>query len=309
MLGVVVLILAIAIIILFWNIFSMGRNLISSYTEKYEDGVEIDFNTADELRNILRTKYYGITQVKLLTTTSLEVYTSNGKYFLYIEDERLKAEFPDIPIGLSRISSLIFTLTATKKMKQAKEIGDILELVNSSEPTIIEFERHQNDTVILKVKNYTKALYVSIIAIVLVFVGFAIYDNVDTFDSDENDAGYDYFQIGDTISFSQDDFGEFELTFTDYGTDSHKYSNDVYTYIEYEVENTGEESVYFNDGEIECYADGYSVNNEYVIDGDYNNNLSLAAGRKVTAKVYFEVDIDEVDSLQLEYADAIWVIK
>lgn len=115
-----------------------------------------------------------------------------------------------------------------------------------------------------------------------------------------------YFHIGDTISFVQNDSATFNLTFTSFGT-GEEYGK-TYTYIEYVAENTGNEEIYFNDGDIDCYADNYSVNNAYVINGEYNNNFYLSPGRKVSSKIYFDVDINAVRSLQLEFANGIWSI-
>lgn len=312
--GVIAIILMVAIIVLCWNIFSKGRYLIVKYMEKYQDGVVTDFNNADELRDILKTKCYGVTQIKILTTYSLEVCTNHGKHILYLEDGRLKGEFPDIPLGISRIRTLFFTFTATKKMQQAKELSDILECAKSGEATLVEFEKHQNDTAILKVKKYTKMLYISLVAIVLIFVGLAIFNNTDTVDGDdyitgdEYDLESDYYQIGETISFSQYGVPMYELTFTDYGT-GQKYDGSGYTYIEYELENIGSESVYFYESDVKCYADGYSVGVYFGGPNDNNNNYGISPGRKSVGRIDFEVDIEEVDSLQLEYADALWVIK
>lgn len=140
-----------------------------------------------------------------------------------------------------------------------------------------------------------------IVAIILIIISIFIAPSTEE--------EYNNYQFGlmDTIPLTQDNSGEFELTFTDYGTvDTY---DDICTYIEYKVVNTGSESIYFNDAEIHCYADGYSTNSAYVYNGDYNNNVTLSPGRSVVAKIYFDVNVNDVESLQLEYADAIWNIK
>lgn len=147
-----------------------------------------------------------------------------------------------------------------------------------------------------------------VVYVVLWGVG-ELYNN-----SDDNSSSNNYFHIGDTISFTQDGSKEFELTFTDCGTwldlnYSNIYYSETYTYVEYIVQNTGDESIYFNDSDIKCYADGYAVNAAYVYDGDYNDNITLSPGRKASAKIYFDVNVDNVDSLEVEFADAICIIK
>lgn len=153
-----------------------------------------------------------------------------------------------------------------------------------------------------EVSTGKKSTILVVLAIVLAILAVIFAPETEEVNEEE------YFSLGDTVSMIQNDGqGEFTLTFTEYGT-VEEYG-EISTYIEYRVENVGSESIYFNDAEIYCYADGYSVNTDYVINGNYNNNVDLSPGRSVVGEIYFDVDYNLVDSLQLEYADAIWNIK
>lgn len=253
--GVTAIVLMVAIIVLCWNIFAKSGNLIANYAEKYEEGVETDFNNADELKNVLKTKCYGITEIKILTTSSLEVYTNNGKHIIYLEDGRLKAEFPDIPLGISRIRTFIFTFTAAKKIQQAKDLSDILECAKSQESTLSEFEKHQNDTSISKIKKYSKLLYVSVIALIVIFVGFAIYDGMGNSESTDFVDVLQTMELVDTGYTHKEAFHEF-------------FENPKWEYFESEdgrniVEFTGECEYWGEYGEFTLQYEMYENEDSY----------------------------------------------
>lgn len=119
--------------------------------------------------------------------------------------------------------------------------------------------------------------------------------------------------VGDTISFNQGDFQTYDFTVTEIGTGYKNlfslYDIEPYLYVKYEVENTCSSIIYFNDYDILCYADGYSVDNIYVADRNYNTTYELSPGRKVQAEITFDTNPDAVNSLELERANVTWVLK
>lgn len=304
MIGIIVVLLMLAIIIAYGYIFLKGRDVVTYYESNCNNSATF-VNSIEELKDIIMSKGVShIQTVNILNDTSAEIVGEYGNYKFYIQENVLKAIFPNIPLGIGRISSLVFILRINSIINRSKEIANIFKILNQENEIFSQEEKIKNEGIVSKLKVYSKIFIGAIVATVLIFAIAAVSENNNEKDYADNK----YYYIGETVSMIQNDGeGEFELTFINCGT-VEEYGK-VSTYIEYEVKNIGDTDIYFNDKEIECYADGYSVNADFVINGNYNNNVTLSSGRNVTAEIYFDVNINNVESLQLEYADAIWVIK
>lgn len=123
------------------------------------------------------------------------------------------------------------------------------------------------------------------------------------------DFSSDYYDINQIISFDQESGGSFDFVFTQFG--KMQEAGTTYTYFDYEVENTGNSSIFFSEADIYCYADSYNVSCGYPFNGGDGSvgTFELSANRKATGRVFFKTDIDAVQTLELEYYDATWLIK
>ncbi|MCI5937369.1 MAG: DUF4352 domain-containing protein [Eubacterium sp.] len=169
-----------------------------------------------------------------------------------------------------------------------------------------------------------------IIAIVAVVVVFAIASGGDD-DSDEvakktgqveteqtsSDAKEDNkseseekseFKVGDVVETS--DLKISYLSAKKYKTDNEfmqPKKGNVYYRMQFEFENIGDsdESV-TSLADWECYADGYSVEQQYFDEDELDGNLS--PGKKAKGSVYFEVPKDAKE-IKLEYETEFWSSK
>lgn len=122
----------------------------------------------------------------------------------------------------------------------------------------------------------------------------------------------DAYYIGDTVSMSQTDpsgtKGYYNITMTDWGTYKSEYSNDVYVYAVFEVENTGNEEISISQYSFSAYVNNYKVD-VGLVTGDDDLVATLSSGRRTNGKVYIQMDPGDVNQLELELGDIIFRIQ
>lgn len=122
----------------------------------------------------------------------------------------------------------------------------------------------------------------------------------------------DAYYIGDTVSMSQTDSsgikGYYNITMTDWGTHKSEYSNDVYVYAVFEVENTGNEEISIAQYSFSAYVNNYKVDVGQVAEDD-GLSATLSPGRRTNGKVYIQMDPGDVNQLELELGNIIFRIQ
>lgn len=77
----------------------------------------------------------------------------------------------------------------------------------------------------------------------------------------------------------------------------------VFYRMEFEFENVSDSDQYVSSYDWECYADSYSVDQQWI--GDDDLSATLSSGKKVKGSVYFEVPAD-AQEITLEYETNFW---
>lgn len=117
-----------------------------------------------------------------------------------------------------------------------------------------------------------------------------------------DNAGKKIYYVGDTVQMTWEDGSSVEIAFLDWGT-YYDYKNDRCLYIECEITNTGTDELrverWFN-----VYADNYVVDSS--LEGEW---ASLSPNRSAHGKIRGEIDPDSVSVIEVEFADAILVVK
>lgn len=129
--------------------------------------------------------------------------------------------------------------------------------------------------------------------------GTPIYANVEK-------QSPDVYQIGDTVSFKLGNC-YVDITMTEWGKVFSSLSDNVVVYVDYIVENIGKQTVTFTDSYFELYGDGYKVSDT---SGDESIMLeNISSGRKLRAKAYFDMNPDNYAVIELQCADAVFLLK
>lgn len=126
--------------------------------------------------------------------------------------------------------------------------------------------------------------------------------NEDTTEADNR------YKIGDTAKFSTENSGKISVTLDEWGSVKREFEEDTILYVNYTIENIGEERVTVGNSLFDIYADNYSIGQTYYGD-DYIMSADLSVGRKVDGTIYAEVNPDDAKVIEVEFSDAIFVIK
>lgn len=78
----------------------------------------------------------------------------------------------------------------------------------------------------------------------------------------------------------------------------------IYYKMEFEFENISESDQYVSSWDFNCYADGYDMEQSYIIDG-LDLDATLSPGKKTKGAVVFEVP-EDAESIILEYETNFW---
>jgi hypothetical protein len=121
------------------------------------------------------------------------------------------------------------------------------------------------------------------------------------------------FQIGETaVLKGENSDGEYmeesiTLTETEYVSAQDSALREAYVLATFDIENTGDATLVVGSTYFEAYADDYEV--EVVGDDTSDISASLSKGRKAKLKCRIIVDPYTVNTIELEYHDAIFVIQ
>lgn len=118
------------------------------------------------------------------------------------------------------------------------------------------------------------------------------------------------YKIGETVKM-ENDITKIDLTLTEWGTVYDTLSEEILTYVSFSVTNTGEGNVYVYDEMFNVYADDYSAKYTSWFDDDSNtpSSADLSPGRKFNGTFYLDLDPDDVNVIEAEYGDVVFVIK
>lgn len=127
-------------------------------------------------------------------------------------------------------------------------------------------------------------------------------------ESDNKHQRYEFY-MGETVEFQSG----LKITLIDAGkyVENIYNTDDVYTYITLDIENTGTEDISFGGGNVEFYGDGYLL--EYGVPFQRDDSIdlfTLSPGRRAKGSVYAKCDnYDSLTSIEAEIGDAVFVVK
>lgn len=78
----------------------------------------------------------------------------------------------------------------------------------------------------------------------------------------------------------------------------------IYYKMDFEFENISDSDQYVSSWDFNCYADGYDMEQSYVLDG-LDLDATLSPGKKTKGSVVFEVP-EDAESIVLEYETNFW---
>lgn len=78
----------------------------------------------------------------------------------------------------------------------------------------------------------------------------------------------------------------------------------IYYKMDFEFENISDSDQYVSSWDFNCYADGYDMEQSYVLDG-MDLDATLSPGKKTKGSVVFEVP-EDAESIVLEYETNFW---
>lgn len=115
------------------------------------------------------------------------------------------------------------------------------------------------------------------------------------------------YRIGDKISLSSEDGMQIEITLTDYGMEygTSQYGN--LAYVNYTIENTGVVDATVGESLFDMYGDDYKI--DLVPYSGTILNTTISSGRKISGTLYADINMDQYTRLELECADAIFLLR
>lgn len=115
--------------------------------------------------------------------------------------------------------------------------------------------------------------------------------------------------MGDTINLIDENSGEMELVFTDWGI-TYDIEGKPVLYISYHIQNTGEGEIQVGDGMFGIYADNYKVSTSCLVDPDESvTYANLSAGRNIEGKIYADVNPDKASNIEVECGNVVVAVK
>jgi len=128
-------------------------------------------------------------------------------------------------------------------------------------------------------------------------------------ESDDSQQKKNNYEIGDAISFVDENNGEMELTFTDWGT-TYDVDGRPVLYVSYNIQNTGDKEIQVSGGMFGVYADNYKVSTSCLVVPDesvmYEN---LSAGRNMEGKIYADIDPNTASNIEVECGNVAVALK
>lgn len=110
--------------------------------------------------------------------------------------------------------------------------------------------------------------------------------------------------VGETVTFESG----ISVTITEWGTKYNHYHGQTISYIDVEFENNGTEACSISPGMLSVYADDYAMDITYMED-DASNTVAIDVGRRAGLRIYAVVDPRQVEKLEAQLGNAVWVLK
>lgn len=114
------------------------------------------------------------------------------------------------------------------------------------------------------------------------------------------------FYIGDTATFAMENGGVMDVTLTGCGTMYDAIEGEI-LYVNYTIENVGDENLYVGDSLFHVYVDNYNVSR--TIGDNSVMSAEISDGRKVDGTIYAPCSLNENSVIEVECADAVFVIS
>ena len=136
------------------------------------------------------------------------------------------------------------------------------------------------------------------------------YDGQSASAADGHKEGAYY--IGDIASMSQTnssgEIGYFDITMTNWGTYKPKYIDDTYVYVTFEIVNTGNADIFISEYSFSAYVNNYNVDIGWPSE-DNSLSATLSSGRRTSGNVYIRMNPEDVNQLELELGDIIFILQ
>ena len=136
------------------------------------------------------------------------------------------------------------------------------------------------------------------------------YDGQSASAADGHKEGAYY--IGDIASMSQTnssgEIGYFDITMTNWGTYKPKYIDDTYVYVTFEIVNTGNADIFISEFSFSAYVNNYNVDIGWPSE-DNSLSATLSSGRRTSGNVYIRMNPEDVNQLELELGDIIFILQ
>lgn len=129
-------------------------------------------------------------------------------------------------------------------------------------------------------------------------------DNNETVQENDGETKTE-FRAGDVIETS--DLRISFISAEEYTSDNEFVQPDdgnTYCKMDFEFENISDSDRYVSSSDFKCYADGYDMEKEYLIEG-LDLDATLSPGKKTKGAVFFEIPVD-AEEITLEYETNFW---
>ena len=136
------------------------------------------------------------------------------------------------------------------------------------------------------------------------------YDSQSASAADDRKEGVYY--IGDTVPMSltnsSGEIGCYDITMTNWGTYKPEYIDDTYVYVTFEIVNTGNADIFISEFSFSAYVNNYNVDIGWPSE-DNSLSATLSSGRRTSGNVYIRMNPEDVNQLELELGDIIFILQ
>ncbi len=156
-------------------------------------------------------------------------------------------------------------------------------------------------------------------------IGGIVYEIGDFINESMKEESYDYAEngidddisyddellVGDSVLYEGNDGSKGVMEFIEWGT-IYDYDREEITYINVEFTNTGNQDSWVGASDFDMYADGYIVDRTYPFETygkDYLSSGYISPGKKTKGYVFFDLDPDYADEIEVEFAGCTYILK
>ena len=115
-------------------------------------------------------------------------------------------------------------------------------------------------------------------------------------------------QIGEAVTCVTEDGGRMSITIKNYGRTFDQLTSKQLLYVDYEIENVGDQSVSVGNGMFSIYADDYAVEQSSLGDKAVLSE-DVVPGKKVAARLYGSIDPKSADKIEVIAGNVTFAIK